>query len=44
MVRLVQGDAGITETGFPHISADGSAYAYIYVRILSEADVVTGLK
>ncbi len=36
--------AGVTETGAPHFSDDGSAYAYVYVRILSEAYVVTGLK
>ena len=36
--------AGITEVGAPHFSADGTAYAYVYVRILSEAYVVTGLK
>ncbi len=28
----------------PHLSSDGSAYAYLYVRTLSEAYVVTGLK
>jgi tRNA A-37 threonylcarbamoyl transferase component Bud32/WD40 repeat protein len=28
----------------PHLSSDGTAYAYIYVRTLSEAYVVTGLK
>jgi Tol biopolymer transport system component len=39
-----EGGAGVTETGFPHFSADGSAYTYIYVRVLSEAYVVTGLK
>jgi Tol biopolymer transport system component len=36
--------AGITETGAPMFSADGSAYAYVYVQILSNAYVVTGLK
>ncbi len=36
--------AGITATGAPLFSADGSAYAYVYVRVLSEAYVVTGLK
>jgi hypothetical protein len=30
--------------GAPQFSADGSAYAYIYVRTLSEAYVVKGLK
>jgi Tol biopolymer transport system component/tRNA A-37 threonylcarbamoyl transferase component Bud32 len=39
-----EGGAGVTETGYPHFSADGSAYTYIYVRVLSEAYVVTGLK
>jgi eukaryotic-like serine/threonine-protein kinase len=28
----------------PHLSSDGTAYAYLYVRRLSEAYVVTGLK
>jgi WD40 repeat protein len=28
----------------PHLSSDGTGYAYLYVRILSEAYVVTGLK
>ena len=36
--------AGITETSAPDFSSDGSAYAYIYVRVLSEAYVVTGLR
>jgi len=36
--------AGVTETGAPHFSSDGTAYAYVYVRTLSEAYVVTGLK
>ena len=36
--------AGVTSTGAPHFSADGTAYAYVYVRTLSEAYVVTGLK
>ena len=36
--------AGVTETGAPHFSSDGTAYAYDYVRTLSEAYVVTGLK
>jgi len=39
-----EGGAGVTDTGAPQFSADGSAYAYVYVRILSEAYVVTGLK
>jgi Tol biopolymer transport system component len=39
-----EGGAGVTETAAPEFSADGSAYAYVYVRILSEAYVVTGLK
>jgi eukaryotic-like serine/threonine-protein kinase len=30
--------------GSPHFSSDGSAYSYVYVRVLSEAYVVTGLK
>ena len=36
--------AGVTETGAPMFSPDGSAYAYIYVQNLSNAYVVTGLK
>ena len=36
--------AGIIATGAPRFSADGSAYAYVYVRVLSEAYVVSGLK
>ncbi|HEV2715534.1 MAG TPA: hypothetical protein VGU64_09750, partial [Terriglobales bacterium] len=36
--------AGVTETGPPMFSSDGSAYAYVYVQILSNAYVVTGLK
>jgi Tol biopolymer transport system component len=36
--------AGITGTGAPYFSSDGAAYAYIYVQILSNAYVVTGLK
>jgi eukaryotic-like serine/threonine-protein kinase len=28
----------------PHLSSDGTAYAYLYVRTLSEAYVVSGLK
>ena len=36
--------AGVTATGAPLLSSDGTAYAYVYVRVLSEAYVVTGLK
>jgi hypothetical protein len=36
--------AGVTVVAAPHLSSDGSAYAYLYVRVLSEAYVVTGLK
>jgi Tol biopolymer transport system component len=36
--------AGVSSVGGPHLSSDGTAYAYIYVRVLSEAYVVTGLK
>jgi eukaryotic-like serine/threonine-protein kinase len=35
---------GISVVGNPHLSTDGTAYAYIYVRVLSEAYVVTGLQ
>jgi Tol biopolymer transport system component len=36
--------ATVTSLGSPFLSRDGSAYAYLYVQILSEAYVVTGLK
>src|ERR1700730_2336563 len=36
--------AGVSDVGPPRFSSDGTAYAYIYVRTLSEAYVVTGLK
>jgi Tol biopolymer transport system component len=36
--------AGITDTSAPLFSSDGSAYAYLYTQLLSEAYVVTGLK
>ncbi|HEX8812862.1 MAG TPA: hypothetical protein VF742_12800, partial [Terracidiphilus sp.] len=36
--------AGVTDTGAPLFSADGSAYAYVYVQILSNAYVINGLK
>ncbi len=36
--------AGVSDTGPPIFSADGSAYAYLYVQALSNAYVVTGLK
>ena len=36
--------AGVSTVAAPHFSRDGSAYAYIYVRVLSQAYVVTGLK
>jgi eukaryotic-like serine/threonine-protein kinase len=36
--------SGVTETGAPLLSGDGMAYAYVYVRVLSEAYVVTGLR
>jgi eukaryotic-like serine/threonine-protein kinase len=35
---------GIDNVGVPLFSADGSAYAYVYDRTLSQAYVVTGLK
>jgi eukaryotic-like serine/threonine-protein kinase len=35
---------GIETIGSPHLSADGNAYAYLYVRVLSEAYVVKGLR
>ena len=36
--------AGVSAFAAPHLSSDGTAYAYIYTRTLSEAYVVTGLK
>ncbi len=36
--------AGVSSVDGPLLSSDGTAYAYIYVRVLSEAYVVTGLK
>ncbi len=36
--------AGITSVGTPRLSTDGNSYAYIYVRVLSEAYVVKGLQ
>ncbi len=39
-----EADAGAGGVGGPHLSRDGTAYAYVYDRTLSEAYVVTGLK
>ena len=36
--------AGVRSVATPRFSADGSAYAYIYVQLLSDAYVVRGLK
>ena len=36
--------AGVSTVVPPHLSSDGSAYAYLYGQTLSEAYVVTGLK
>src|ERR1019366_2527965 len=36
--------AGVSTIVPPHLSSDGTAYAYLYVRVLSEAYVVTGLR
>jgi Tol biopolymer transport system component len=36
--------AGVSSVAAPYLSSDGNAYAYLYVQILSEAYVVTGLK
>ncbi|MGC1478086.1 MAG: hypothetical protein WA804_19715, partial [Terriglobales bacterium] len=36
--------SGVTAVVAPHLSSDGTAYAYLYVRVLSEAYVVNGLK
>jgi WD40 repeat protein len=36
--------AGVSSVGRLQFSSDGNAYAYIYVRVLSEAYVVTGLR
>jgi dipeptidyl aminopeptidase/acylaminoacyl peptidase len=39
-----QTGAGVTAVVPPHLASDGNAYAYLYVQVLSEAYVVTGLK
>ena len=36
--------AGVASVGGPRFSSDGSAYAYVYAQILSQAYVVKGLK
>jgi hypothetical protein len=36
--------AGVSSVGSPRLSADGNAYAYLYIRVLSEAYVVKGLR
>jgi hypothetical protein len=36
--------AGVSTVVAPHLSGDANAYAYLYVQVLSEAYVVTGLK
>jgi eukaryotic-like serine/threonine-protein kinase len=35
---------GVEAVGAPEFSSDGTAYAYVYVRRLSQAYIVTGLK
>jgi Tol biopolymer transport system component len=42
-INLPAGTAG-AGVGLPRFSADGSAYAYVYSQVLSEAYVVKGLK
>jgi WD40 repeat protein len=39
-----EASAGVDSVGFPHFASGGTAYAYSYVRVLSEAYVVTGLQ
>jgi len=39
-----EADAGVETIGRLQLSSDGTTYAYIYVRVLSEAYVVQGLK
>jgi hypothetical protein len=39
-----QAGEGVSSIGRLQLSADGTAYAYIYVRVLSEAYVVKGLR
>jgi Tol biopolymer transport system component len=36
--------AGVTGTSAPRFSSDGSAYAYVYVQVLSEGYIMTGLR
>jgi hypothetical protein len=35
---------GVNDVGPPRFSGDGSAYAYVYEQVLSQAYVVKGLK
>jgi hypothetical protein len=35
---------GVDQVGLPLFSSDGSAYAYVYGRTLSQAYLVTGLR
>ena len=39
-----ESSGGSTTIGPPHLSSDGTAYAYVYNRLLSEAYVVSGLR
>ncbi len=39
-----QGAEGVVAATGPQLSSDGTAYAYIYFQVLSQAYVVTGLK
>jgi eukaryotic-like serine/threonine-protein kinase len=39
-----QTGAGVSTVVAPHLSSNGDGYAYLYVRVLSEAYVVTGLR
>ena len=36
--------SGVTAVSSPRFGTDGSAYAYLYVQVLSDAYVVKGLK
>src|SRR6202453_3118214 len=38
-----QTGAGVSSVSPPHLSSDGTGYAYLYIRVLSEAYVITGL-
>jgi WD40 repeat protein len=38
-----QTGAGVSSVSPPYLSRDGTGYAYLYIRVLSEAYIITGL-